>query len=51
MDNEPLILLDFDQNELLCLDQILHVSIDKNLKIHGMEQTKGEGISDGESGI
>ena len=50
-DSDFIILLDFDQNEIQCVDQILHVSVDKNLKIHAIEQSKGDGVSDGELGI
>ena len=39
------ILLDADQTELNCVDQILHISIDKHLRIHSLEQSKCEGIS------
>ena len=39
------ILLDSDQTELLCVDQVLHVAVDSRMKIHSVEQTKSDGIS------
>ena len=42
----PIIILDAESQELLCVSQILHIGVDKNLRIHGMIQSKGEYSSD-----
>ena len=38
-----MVILDPDQAELSCIDQILHFAIDKNNRVHAMTQSKGEG--------
>eukprot|EP00347_Sterkiella_histriomuscorum_P020972 403335752 len=38
---------DADDFEIQCFDQILHISVDSNLRIHGMEQSKGNSIQQG----
>ena len=42
----PIIIIDAESQELLCVSQILHLGVDKNLRIHGMIQSKGEYASD-----
>ena len=35
-----IILIDCDSIEIQCVDQILHIAVDKNNCIHGFEQSK-----------
>ena len=42
---EDSILVDGDDIELQCVDQILHVSIDSKLRIHAIEQSRGNNYS------
>lgn len=42
------VLHDATSTELSCLDQVLHLSVDRNLKIHGMQTTVGALRSDGQ---
>lgn len=38
---QDIVILDLDSVEIQCVDQIVHVCIDKNMKIWGFEQSKG----------
>ena len=38
---KEVIVLDFDDTEIQCLDYILHVAVDQDLRVHGFEQTNG----------
>lgn len=35
------VVLDCDATESQCVDQLVHLSIDKEMRIHGFEQSKG----------
>jgi exosome complex RNA-binding protein Rrp42 (RNase PH superfamily) len=39
---EDAIVVDCDEMELQCVDQIMHIAVDSRLKIHGIEQSRGQ---------
>ena len=47
----PVIVLDPTEVELQCVDQVLHFAVDRDLKIHGLEQSKGSQSSDGSESL
>ena len=38
---EDSIVMDCDEIELQCVDQVLHLAIDSKMRIHGMDQSRG----------
>jgi hypothetical protein len=51
-DSKILVILDPDQTEMQCIDQIMHLTaslVDGKIKIHSMVQSKGEGSEEQQS--
>ncbi|CDW84684.1 UNKNOWN [Stylonychia lemnae] len=44
---EDVVVIDADDQENQCFDQLLHISVDNNLRIYGIEQSKGRSLQSG----